>query len=749
MACTRATWMAGHASHQGNVRSLPSSGSGPGDTLPSGSCDFRDLSLGSGASVCGCKRFWLNLGNINGQDGGTQRAWCFCGHHACFHNAFSPEQTPQELAQAMTSSRVVAVDHYEAPTPLHETVTTQSLRSSPPPKPPAGLGIRPDSKPQPQSINTRVWQALNDFARNQEDGYASETHSKLLSTAASSVVDETRLSPNRIMQDRLQLYRPMGPPVTIPQETGAPRPIDEYSATEVATPSIAGTPDFKALASSNSQAHSSPGHLRPARIRNHTGESERHCAVPHPAGQSEREIEVTPATNNPLMSARDVQTMLTSLATRLDNIENMSFSQVQIEELQERSELFDGRLIDMEQWRLDHEQAQSSPEPSRRHADERRHLPSEKGSFESQGSLDLSAAAQTEAVVLATLAAHAETNPRIEDLDRRVGDLESRAMPSFAHPWQIQVVLLPWGRDLRGVWFSSQDSTQPSLKSTTRTSEEWTFDQSPAPLSYSTSFGDAWTTESIQAWAKEADEWLSPKGCGPNGAVFQRLRSRGFIRDVEILASDSRHILATITQAFSSVLKVDPCLDAETRKCQGLSEKVIPLRKVRKSSRLRFLSLAEMITSSTWTASFLDSSIFMKVTDNGRRLYITTPNAYAQPAGTGWSWDTIRQLPIFDYAGQEKVVQAQNLASEACWTYNHALDHQPNTHSSFASHESQWSTRSQHSKAARNNPELQKQPISPRSESLLLHRRTLSLNSNLLTGEPVRELPPKRRVCFL
>ena len=64
----------------------------------------------------------------------------------------------------------------------------------------------------------------------------------------------------------------------------------------------------------------------------------------------------------------------------------------------------------------------------------------------------------------------------------------------------------------------------------------------------------------------------------------------------------------------------------------------MPLRKVRKSARLRFMSPAEMVTSATWTADLLDSSVFMKVNDGQRRLYITTPHAYLQKSDGGWTW---------------------------------------------------------------------------------------------------------------
>ena len=711
--------------------------------LPNGSCNYRDLSIGSRAPICGCTRFWLNVSHFNAQDGGSERAWCFCGHHACFHDAFSQQQQAQE--QTLATSRLGGAEEGGNADDGYVADTGQAQQApSTPTKPLAGLGIRPVSRSQSQSINTRVWQALNDFARNQEDGGMSETTSKLPSTQAPSLVEEPRLSPNRLLQERLQQYRPMAPPVSIPQNV-APRPAEEYSATEVATPSVGGTPDFRAIAPSSAQQGTSPGYLQPGRI-------ETRQALVEPAAQPERHAGPSTAATlqpyapiHPHMSSQDVQSIIRAYGHRIEVLESLSFSHVPVEEIQERFELFDGRLLDIEQWRADHEQPHTTEDPARSSSSKRRRmLPTE--SFASDASFDSSAAAHTEAAVLATLAANAETHPRIDALENRVTDLETASLPSFARPWQVQVVLLPWGPELRGIWFSAADATQQSLRSTQQVSDEWTGAQSAPKLSFKSSVAGAWTTESIEAWANEAQEWLSPKACGPSGTVFQRLASRGMIRDVTLTAPDSRHILDAINGTFGTVGRFEAELDSEERgRYQGLHESFIPLRKVRKSARLRFLSPAEMVTSASWTASFFDSSVFMKVTDGQRRLYMTTPEAYIQPSASAWSWSKIRELPMFDASADEQAAQVENVAIEACWTYNEQLDRVPSVHSSFASHESQWSTRSQ--LAANDAEETDHPPISPRSESLLPRQRTVSLPSSTSAADQAKATVPKRRVA--
>lgn len=737
--------MAAHPHNHSRVGSRASLGVGFGDIdLPNGNCNFRDLSLGSRAPVCGCTRFWLKVEQAFGGEGGSERAWCFCGHHACFHSAGT---LPRLSLEGVVEGSRLGIGQEVGNGSVNGDDMAQR-RPETPQKRPSGLGLgiqQPESRQQSQSINTRVWQALNDFARNQEDG-ASDATSKLPSTNAPSLVEEPRLSPNRMIQDRLQQYRNMAPPINIPPGP-TPRPPEEYSATEVATPSIAGTPDFRALASSSGQ-RVSPGHLNPGRIEARQTEPDpiyQPEPVARPATAPAPEVQPTNAAFRG-MSSQELQDILRVYGQRIEVLESLSFSQVPVEELQERFELFDGRILDLEHWRTEQEQIRHSPEPQPGSSKRRRLLPTE-GSFGSDASFDSSAAAHTEAAVLATLAANAETHPRIDALESRVSDLESATMPSFARPWQVQVVLLPWGRDLRGIWFSSTEATQQSMRSTTQVSEEWTGAQSAPKLSFKSSTSGAWTTESIQAWAKDAQEWLSPKACGPTGTVFQRLASRGLVKDVTLTAPDARHIFDSIRNAFSHIDKNQTELDPEDAKnYQGLSESFIPLRKVRKSARLRFLSTAEMVTSATWTAPFLDASVFMKVTNGQRRLYITMSDAYLQPNSEAWSWKKLHDLPIIDASGEEQAAQRDNLAIEACWSYNEQLDYVPSVHSSFGSHESQWSTRSQIA-ANDNDTSDQDPPISPRSSSLLPRQRTVSLPSSSSGNNKLRDLLPKRRIA--
>lgn len=525
---------------------------------------------------------------------------------------------------------------------------------------------------------------------------------------------------------------------------------EELSATEVNTPSVAGTPDFRAMASSSNQTRPSLGHLAPQVFiaGQHEDRARQSNTAPNtssdPVQPSIERPEPRSAAESSLL---EIQNLVRAYGHRLDLLESLSFSHIPVEDVQERFEYVDGRLLDLEQWRADREREgqQASPGPVEPSGSKRRRLePLETDSFSSDRSFDSSAAAHTEAVVMATLATNAITDPRIEALEHRVTDLESASLPSFARPWQVQVVLLPWGRQLRGVWFSAMESTQRSLRSA---QEEWSGAQSMPKLSFKSTDSAAWTTESIQAWANEAQDWLSPKACGPAGTVFQRLASRGLVQDITLTAPDSRHISSTLRAAFGSILRKSGAASDLAGMHQALAEEYIPLRKVRKSSRLRFLTRSEMVTSATWDAAFLDASVFMKVGEGQRRLYLTTPDAYLQSNEEGCTWPRLRELPLFDASSEEQAAQSSGMAIEACWSYNEHLDSTASVHSSFASRASHWASNSPGSPGISTKDVHEGAAASYASAWQPRHNRTVSLPTSSLAASDRMEEAPKRRVA--
>src|SRR5690606_37279455 len=135
-------------------------------------------------------------------------------------------------------------------------------------------------------------------------------------------------------------------------------------------------------------------------------------------------------------------------------------------------------------------------------------------------------------------------------------------------------------------------------------------------------------------------------------------RSRGFIKTVQVRGPDARDVQLAIHKAFGNVLEPSTHLiyhskaapESPLNEFLGLRQDWVPLRKIHKDNRLRFLAPAEMATPALWGFTFLMSSVVMKApkTIGTHRLYITQPEAYIQDYITGnralmpaWTWQRI------------------------------------------------------------------------------------------------------------
>ena len=163
---------------------------------------------------------------------------------------------------------------------------------------------------------------------------------------------------------------------------------------------------------------------------------------------------------------------------------------------------------------------------------------------------------------------------------------------------------------------------------------------------------------------------------GTAGIVYERLKSRGYVKTVELRSSNYHHIYDTITSAFSTLITETP---------------IMLLRKTHKSSRLHFLNSGHI---DLWSADHLER-LFMKAPRIGlRRLFITTPSAYDQ-SSTGRSWQSIRELPRHEQSTSPPTSFVSEAdARESCWTWDSRLDLPLDSqstsslswHSSFDSH---------------------------------------------------------------
>ncbi|KAF1809032.1 hypothetical protein P152DRAFT_452346 [Eremomyces bilateralis CBS 781.70] len=414
---------------------------------------------------------------------------------------------------------------------------------------------------------------------------------------------------------------------------------------------------------------------------------------------------------SPLLSSLDdhikkypsISTSLTSLKNRVEALETTSFSVVHPEEVEEKFDQFDSRLLEIENKQDDHDRRLVSLDVE--HDQQLWQRASNNGSTGSALVSFTSSAAMDAA----------ETEEKLRDVEDRLQILETSAPPSFEAPWEIEVVFLPWGQDLRGVWAAARDFKQHTAN-TTQESEEWAQSRGLRSTSRISSLHEpkssGWSSQAIQGWVEGEGELLYGKACNTSGIVYKRLRSRGLICDVVLTSPGAREVSTAIEKALGDVLIAiagKGPFDGEAREARGQDEtlgllaKTIPLRKIHRSSRLRFLSPGEMVTSALWTAEFLASGIMMRGSGK-KRLFVTHNAAYRQDkedqAG-GWTWQQLRELPRIyqnEELQNEELAQHEDEASvghvaeadakEACWAYHPSLDPVPSNQSSFASHAS-------------------------------------------------------------
>ncbi|KAJ4303517.1 hypothetical protein N0V90_002413 [Kalmusia sp. IMI 367209] len=597
------------------------------------------------------------------------------------------------------------------------------------------------------------------------------------------------------------------------------------SATEVATPSVGNTPDLAAadqvvqdgkraiedlmqLASNMDTHHSAD--IRPAGTTSAPSPQLLLTNSPHLSQEHVQRffksaspqslhklVSYLPSLYNLLNSIPNVANTLRELNDRLSLLEsNNSFNYVHPDDVQERFDYVDSRLLHLETRMDDHDSLhQTIDADSSSHSLSRRRIATVSGSFQSNRSLE---STTSSALILAAID-RKETETQISDIKDRLDVLETFAMPpTLTNPWEVEIVLLPWGRDLRGIWFSPEEPMHNPSNPTTQDSEEWTqarssmlgqgrtplslrdTDSSPLPAARHSSrsshpFSDTesgWSSQAIEDWATGlTNELLSPKACKSTNLVYKRLKSRGLVKDITIRSASARDIQASLSYAFKDMLEhlkyTDKDEEPTVSSYPALRASFIPLRKVRHDSRLRFLTPAEMSSAALWSAQFLASDIIMHVTGGKKRLYVTQREAYIQSPdqmGSSWTWQELRQLPRVrpdvnvetegaDEQSPHQVAEAD--AKEACWAFFEAYDAPPpSIHSSFGSHHSvELSMRPADRGWRRSITPMSilkntlPQPISPLSENQPrrpLQARQRTVSASVL--EPIAATSSKRRL---
>jgi hypothetical protein len=566
------------------------------------------------------------------------------------------------------------------------------------------------------------------------------------------------------------------PLVTGDTVPNTPAPDDIIlSATEVATPTEANTPDLNALQEEIEGARATidlvngklaeHARFRASEPRDSKGSSAKSSSLasttlvaphaPSPINMSRRAPYLNELTQQPsllddskhqymakimskiaahlsnisamISSYPQQSASLRSLGERIEGLEGMSFSFVHPDELAERFEDVDVRLTELENWKEELNNIY------------RRQTISVNNSFKSNETDEAAAG-----VDLALC--------EIEGIKERLQDLEDLA-PSSVYPWEVEVVFLPWGPDLKGVWYPPHELSSNRDYCDT---DEWSQARSQRLTARASQNGQqsGWSNHDIAGWAGNRDQWLSPKSCGQRNKTFRRLQSRGFVRTVSITNENASNIMSAISRAFDSMplLSAPSNINANApernqqgfvKSLPGLSAQFIPLKRVPHHNRLQFLTPAEMATPAIWDAQFLRAGVLMRINNGLRRLYVTQSSAYMQDPddASAWTWQKIRELPrvpmqdkdhpmenMAEYSGQ--IGEAD--AKEHCWTYCPLLDPPLSVAASFASHHSHQSRHSnppaldeeQSSVPTRKGPEASpkrfskktKQPVSPLSE---------------------------------
>ena len=652
-----------------------------------------------------------------------------------------------------------AIKHTHGPTQEHQasaSVSRDSLFGEPrQPRPSATSPVQAQagtSRPRVSGLGLYIESTRNDFADKLsaaarfavDQSVPGPTSSHMTPTElASEQSGPVRASPSRIFSEHIARQRSQAMALavpTVPTIAGV-GPVDlEQSATEVATPSLTGsTPALKAADDAMDQIkagveilHQDVAKLQPSPRNTAQGFGA--------ASQRPQQQNVLPDNNaykqTPLARPRkdsDPSTLDTLIATvcslrhllaqtpnlgvsvarlgqRIDVLESASFAHSTIEEHAERFEHVDGRIIDIE-GRV--EELEKFWEDCIESAGSIR---SESPAVSRSGLLG--ARLNDDPTPLVDMRIYhrivdqrATVIQRLRILEDRLSNL-SDPLPAATPLPTVEVVLLPWGKHLKGIWHDPSDPSQASGNVAQPSAAEITQTASMKPLGDRSNkpTSDHQMADSIFKEWPYAD--LAAKAVGPSagiaGRIYERLNSRGFVRSVTFEDDSAKGAHTAICTAFSDVLQHEPptktghpekssLATSEQPNLIALRSPFIPLRKVHKDSRLRFLSEPELSTPALWNLHFLDSSVFMHARSTGvSRLFITTPSAYLQnDVYRGWSWQKLRELPRVsdsDVELDEEVNHSQADAPEVpeadalepCWAHDPKLDPSESQGSSLA-----------------------------------------------------------------
>lgn len=636
--------------------------------VPGGPCNFVDLAQGPNGLKCGCRRFWGRQVAGAGSYTTDQMGWCMCSHHACFHDdvhstqglpapdvpalvldnmpgqenekprsnraPLSPVQQdfasfhmPNSLGAAAMDLATLEFDHFATEAGVC-----------------AGAGLLQPDQPGPPSEGDSMPDTLS--WRNvisTQGGYST------LPPFPSQCLLPDSPAASTTVSSQMRYLQPFGGKGL--NTLSSVRQKDRDSA-RVTTKTGAGPAPFNikgdqtcddTTAVGLGETASIPGPSRPTR-------------PPPPASV----LSVGRGIDDTLENLTGI---INSYERRLERIEAGSIYETAHEECSEKHEIADLRVTELE-GRMDEIEKKPNDDST------------------SVASSRRTTQCDDDATISIVSGPFNALHSQLEALQARVSQLEASSLPSYSSPWELEVAFLPF--PLKGIWQEAQEFKTSRLS---EGRDEWT----QLPNTNSRATPDPQTLAAYDEWAGQG--WLLPRACVPGRMIDRRLRSRGLVKTVLVRGGDARSVQVAVGNAFESILRSIPSPasprspfvpDARVDKFFGLQQSWVPLRKVHKDSRLRFLSPAELYTPHIWNYTFLKESVVMKAT-GVHRLYITQPDAYLQDshllghhgAEAGWTWQRLRELPRVYSEPQGSSAGSQVPEADALeeyWSYNGRFD---------------------------------------------------------------------------
>lgn len=626
--------------------------------LPSGGCNFVDLTPGAHGSRCGCRRFWSSQPGSPLLD---QAGWCMCNHHACYHDDHprnsQPQTQPAETismpATAQITENLQAIQGLDTMSPVLGLISTKQAAAMLGPELLSFNGASPLSflqKPIDEHFNS-----LGDVPTPQQ--------------ASGSMPDTLAWS------DPVRRTQPESPaaPASIPPQSLLSQTTSNNSSIHAKYLRPFGGRGLHTLSSNNPsvplQSIEQPS-LPESFLQQKTQGIEESFAfvtadeelTPRPdtaTTQIEPRAVAAAAASSEAISAETLKNLADIVGThseRLDRLESASFSDNAHEECSDHYDLMDIRVIELE---------------SKMEDFERRVLDNDS----TNGDPDDAATTTSDDASTTSSAANRpdysqEVYSQLQSLRAQVHQLQS-AIPSWNHAWEVEVVFMPF--PLGWLW---QPIHQLKAALNSENEDDWT--QLPMTLSTSRSRAQSPFLEDWAAHDREV-EWLLPRACSDKGVADWRLRSRGLVKKIVVKDPDARSVSVAMHAAFGNVFR-DMHMYARPQspyskasKYMGLQSPWVPLRKIHKDSRLRFLGPEEMLTPALWDVQFLNS-VMMRSSEP--RLFVTHPDAYLQTYEayeSSWTWTKLQEMPPALDVTESQETPEMNLLEE-CWAWNEQLD---------------------------------------------------------------------------